>query len=185
MAVGRSVQLGSAVFVVTTSLVTGLDNRDYLEWRLEERDESGVFVGFAAFGSRDVVETALENRRCDHREHLRARAQTMGAEHGRARASWYFDGNTSEDTYRRVLQGIEEGDPAVYDTFPSGALSGEWADDPTPASVLAELAGTVDYNSVLTYEEQDEILRHYEDAFDVAVSETIEAEARKMVGSDE
>lgn len=63
-------------------------------------------------------------------------ARRDGADAGRSAASWAFDGITSTDTYRAVLNGIKDGDPAVLDMYrlpnllPN--LSGEYADEPTP-----------------------------------------------------
>jgi hypothetical protein len=99
-------------------------------------------------------------------------ARAAGAEHGRAAASWYFNGNTSVETFSRVLRGIDEGDPAVLDTFPASPLSGEWADDPTPASVLESLELEPDDPRA------DEAIDNYEDAFYEAVHHAIEAAAR-------
>jgi hypothetical protein len=45
-------------------------------------------------------------------------------------ASWVFDGNTDTDTYRRVLAGIEDGDPEIMDALPFLDWSGQWADGP-------------------------------------------------------
>lgn len=99
------------------------------------------------------------------------RARQMGREHGEAAASWFFDGNTPEDVYRRTLQGIRECDPAVYDTFPSSPLSGEWADGMT----LRELARAC---GIGWPSDPDDLLHdaatQYEDAYGVAVSEAIE-----------
>lgn len=97
-----------------------------------------------------------------------ARAEEMGREHGENAASWYFDGNTTLETYRAVLTGMEDGDPAILDTFPCSPLSGEWADDPTPRSVLADLG--VEEDS----EDADTLLWEYEDAFARAVEVGIE-----------
>lgn len=47
-----------------------------------------------------------------------AYARDQGTRDGTAAASWYFDGNTIISAYCAVLVGIEEGDPAVLDTFP-------------------------------------------------------------------
>jgi hypothetical protein len=105
-------------------------------------------------------------------EELIAKATEAGAEHGRAAASWYFDGNTSRETYESVLRGLEEGDPAVYDTFPSSPLSGEWADEPTPSSVLAELGVDDDDDAASDY------LDAYESGFHDAVSSEIGRVAR-------
>lgn len=103
------------------------------------------------------------------------RARVLGEEHGRAAASWFFDGNTSEETYRVVLRGLEDGDPAVLDSLPSAPLSGEWADDPTPASVLQDLG--VDADTLEDWEES-EIMDAYEDGFYTASRDAIETAAR-------
>jgi len=52
-------------------------------------------------------------------------AENLGRDAGRAAASWMFDGNTPEDTYRAVLRGIEEGDPAILDAYPPPGLSAD------------------------------------------------------------
>jgi len=70
------------------------------------------------------------------REILR-KARRDGRTAGHNAASWVFDGNTTEETYRRILKGIEEGDPAVYTALNVPNLSGEWAGDDTPQT-LAE-----------------------------------------------
>lgn len=72
------------------------------------------------------------------REILR-QAKRDGAEAGKNMASWALDDNT-EETYRYILKGIEDGDPEVLDTFNTPNLSGEFAGDPTPQS-LAESYG--------------------------------------------
>jgi hypothetical protein len=50
-------------------------------------------------------------------------AGNLGRDAGRAAASWIFDGNTPEDTYRAVLRGIDDGDPAILDAYPPPGLS--------------------------------------------------------------
>lgn len=74
------------------------------------------------------------------------RAAAIAREHGKAAASWVFDGNTTEDTYRAVLAGIESGDPAVMDAYRTPDLSGEFAGDYTPRDLAADLgiAGDAD-----------------------------------------
>jgi len=57
------------------------------------------------------------SREPDNSESTLAHARQIGAEHGRNAASWVFDGNTDGETYRRVLAGIEAGDPAILDSF--------------------------------------------------------------------
>jgi hypothetical protein len=53
----------------------------------------------------------------------------VGRARGLALASWVFDGNTTDATYRRFLELSEEGSPKLYDEFGprSGWLSGEMA----------------------------------------------------------
>lgn len=115
----------------------------------------------------------VEVRETDNRDAIEAEAYRLGAEAGRAAASWYFDTNTTRDQYGAVLTALAEGDPAIYDTFPQCPLSGEWADDPTPGDVLRALGvDEFDY-------ENDDLLSLYEDGFGVAVADAIEAEARE------
>jgi hypothetical protein len=105
-------------------------------------------------------------------------ARKMGAEHGQNAASWYFDGNTTDETYRRVLKGIEEGDPEILDTFPSSPLSGEWADDPTPTTLFRDLGLDAHAEATFNPEAFDEVCSAYEDGFYEAVSHEIERVAR-------
>jgi hypothetical protein len=104
-------------------------------------------------------------------------ARTLGREHGLAAGSWVIDGNTSDETVASILQGIEDGDPVVLDTLPSAPLSGEWAGDPTPATILAELEA-----EDLEAEVQAELLTEYEDAFRSAVTDQVTADARARLG---
>ena len=46
----------------------------------------------------------------------------LGRDAGHAAATWVFDGNTPDETYRRVLRGIKDGDPAVLDLAEPPAL---------------------------------------------------------------
>jgi hypothetical protein len=101
-------------------------------------------------------------------------ARRMGEERGREVASWYFDGNTTTETYAAVLRGIEDGDPEILDTLPSSPLSGEWAGDPVPTDVLATLGVSHDSDAV------DEYLDAYEMGFAMASQDQIEETARTM-----
>jgi hypothetical protein len=97
-----------------------------------------------------------------------AAAEALGAEHGRNAGSWVTDGNTTPETYRRLLEGIRDGDPEILDALPCAPLSGEWAGDPTPASVLAELDVAEDDDDA------DDVLSAYEDAYRSAVVDEVE-----------
>ncbi len=104
-------------------------------------------------------------------------ARAAGEDHGRAAASWYFDGNTPDEAYRRVLVGLEEGNPEVLDTLPSSPLSGEWAGDPTPSSVLADLGVDEDADD----EDASAYIDAYCEGFDQASRDEIERVARFQV----
>lgn len=93
-----------------------------------------------------------------------------GRDHGKGAASWYFDGNTSQETYEAVLRGIDDGDPVILDTLPHSPLSGEWADDPTPTTLARDFE--------LAEEDVDEACEAYEDGFYEAVHAEIERVAR-------
>src|SRR5262249_48651513 len=112
-------------------------------------------------------------------DRVTAEAREQGYDRGKAAAGRYFDGNTSEDTYRRVLQGIEEGDPAVMDTLPSCPLSGEWADEITPRGLFEDLgmSGDEDY--------ADDVLNAYEDGFSQGATDELVRVARVMTGGSE
>jgi len=56
---------------------------------------------------------------------LAARAAELGRDAGRSAAPWAFDGNTPDETYRHVLRGIDEGDPAVLDAIEPSAIGPE------------------------------------------------------------
>lgn len=71
------------------------------------------------------------------RREILAAARRDGKAAGTVAASWVTDGNTSRETYARILRGLEDGDPEILDSLPWPNLSGEWANDPTPRS-LAE-----------------------------------------------
>ena len=61
-----------------------------------------------------------------------ARAGELGRTAGQAAATRVFDGTTSDDGYRRVLRGLDQGDPAVLDAIEPpaiGAGSGYGQDD--------------------------------------------------------
>ena len=65
-------------------------------------------------------------------------AKRDGAHAGKSAASWAFDGGTDDATYRKVLAGLRDGDPAVLDSFRTPDLSGEWSGDPTQDTLAAE-----------------------------------------------
>jgi Domain of unknown function (DUF4314) len=54
---------------------------------------------------------------------ITAEAGNLGRDAGKAAASWMFDGSTPDDTYRAVLRGIDDGDPAILGAHPAPGLS--------------------------------------------------------------
>jgi len=112
------------------------------------------------------------------REILR-KARRDGRDAGRNAASWCFDGNTTDATYRYVLKGLEDGDPAVLDTYSAPNLSGEWADAPTPQSLAEDydLDTTNDPDSTRL----DEACSVWEDAASEAFWKELERTARYYV----
>lgn len=103
------------------------------------------------------------------------KAREIGAGHGKAAASWYFDGNTNYQEYALVLEGIDIGDPRILDTFPTSPLSGEWADSYSPGDLASDLEVSQDSDA------WDDYCTAYEDGFSTASYEEIERVARLHV----
>ena len=61
---------------------------------------------------------------------LFAKAGELGRTAGKTAASRVFDGNTPREEYRRILRGIEEGDPAVLDAAEPPAIGPAAGYDP-------------------------------------------------------
>jgi hypothetical protein len=103
----------------------------------------------------------------------------LGSEHGRAAASWLLNGDSSEADARRLLDGIEEGDPEVLDALPNPP-SGEWAGDPTAEDLIREAGLDVPEEP----EAVEELWQAYSDGFGTGAHEGAEAEARAWLGLD-
>jgi len=150
-------------------------------------DESGTEVDYWTCGDfsqnsaseTDVLDSMLDRLRGMDR--LREDAAQLGAEHGADVARWIFDGNTTDSTYQWYLDGIESGDSAVWEHIPTTPLSGEYAGDPTPSTLMADL-GAHD----LEPEEESELCGIFEDAFSTAVEHTLVTTARyHLEGSED
>ena len=114
-------------------------------------------------------------------EDYEERARQLGFDAGQAAGTWVFDGNTDTRTYAKMLEGIEEGDPEILDKLPNMApLSGEWADGPTPASLLSELGLNPDEPE----EWFDGLLDAYEVGYHDGVVFEVTATARHHLGLD-
>ena len=110
-----------------------------------------------------------------HYDDLIKRAHEAGYAHGEDAGSWVIDGNTSADTARYLLKGLEDGDPEVYDRLPDSPLSGEWAGDPTPASVLSDLGISENCDGA------DDLLNEYENAFRDGVEDEVTRAAQAIL----
>ena len=104
------------------------------------------------------------------------RAKQMGREAAVNAATWVVDGNSDPAAVRRTLEMLQNGDPEAYDRLPAmPTLSGEFADDPTPRSLAADVgycwfdAETDDEDGV-----RFEIIGEIATAWEEGVSETFE-----------
>lgn len=101
-----------------------------------------------------------------------------GRERGRNAASWMFDGNTTDATYRAFLAGWEEGDPEIMNRYqPPSWLSGEWAGES-----ISELLGDAETQRDL--DRLEDVEQAYSDAADVAYWRELERVAWYHVGRD-
>lgn len=146
-------------------------------------EEGGSYVALEAFDNPDPTpyQSALhrlwwESFSSEVQEARVRDAGRRGVEDGTAAGSWVIDGNTSEESARALLQGLEDGDPAVYDSLPSAPLSGEWADGLLPRDVLGWYGVEEDDNSA------DEILSAYEQGWEQGVTDEVSRAARAMLG---
>jgi hypothetical protein len=113
----------------------------------------------------------------------RQAAYELGKEHAKAAASWVTDGNESDESRRQKLAGLENGDPDVMDLLPQPPnLSGEWADDSTPRSLVREVTGRTDFGSADANALLEEILADmYEEGVDETFYPACERELRGWI----
>lgn len=69
-------------------------------------------------------------------------ASSLGADAGYVAGTWVIDGRTPDAECARLLTGLAEGDPAIYDDLPTCDLSGTWADRPTADDIAARVMET-------------------------------------------
>lgn len=104
---------------------------------------------------------------------LVAESKRLGAERGKADASWVFNGNTPRKEYVRAALMIKNGDPELWDKR-RNPLSGEFSDDYTVDALFAELETDPD---TLDDEERTEIC----DVFDEAHADAWYEELERIV----
>jgi hypothetical protein len=115
--------------------------------------------------------------------------RAAGAAVGRDAADWWgqdtIGGRASGDvqaTARRVLVGIDDGDPAVLDTLPSFDSSGQSVDDTTGWELFAAATGDSAGWFGLRIQQRDEALTAYRDSFDTAVTDRVAELCRMTAG---
>jgi len=119
--------------------------------------------------------TVEETSKDRQEEDLAKLAHKLGYDHGRNAGSWVFDGNTTEETYRWFLKGLEDGDPEVLDRLPTSPLSGEWADSYS----LADLADDLDIDQ--EDDGFDDLCWEYEGGYAMGVEDEVHLTAGQHV----
>ncbi len=117
-------------------------------------------------------------------DQLTEQAAKIGTEHGRNAASYVFDGNTTDDTYRAVLAGIDDGDPQVMDAYRTPGLSGEYGDDYSERDLISDLTSDEcrdQGHDASDHEDWDDAASAYSDAASEAFWAEIERIARDHV----
>ena len=108
------------------------------------------------------------------------RLRAAAAEAGGHAADWWaqdtIGGRATGDVRlvaRRILTGINDGDPAVLDTLPSLDLSTQWADSPSEADLYTSAAGDAAAWQTLSGRQREEVIDAYRDAFDTAALDRV------------
>ena len=120
--------------------------------------------------------------------HWTAQASALGEAAGKNAAEWWAQdaiggrqtsGTKAYDIATTTLKGLEDGDPAVLDTLPRCDLSGEWAGERTPRTLLEDEI-ECDWEEICEdigldpMETQEAVSDAYETAFNDAVSDEIQ-----------
>lgn len=122
-------------------------------------------------------------------EQLIKAAEEIGVAHGENAADWFeqdaFGGRCTrnhKENAQKILDAIEEGDPAFWDGINLPNLSGEYADDMTPRDLARIVCDRcrIDHDSVPP-EVEDEISTAYEDGVGSGFVDRITSLARSCV----
>jgi hypothetical protein len=126
-----------------------------------------------------------------------AYAAERGREDGTNAAGWYTQdamgaglSNVGRMNARRILIGIDDGDPAVMDSLPYADLSGEWADTLTGPGLVADAVAAALYGDDTAGETAYDAARAdwftdicdaYETAYSDAATDAIATAARDVL----
>lgn len=109
----------------------------------------------------------------------------LGEKAGRQHANWIeqdlfggrYTGN-QEEAARAVLKAIEDGDDRLYDGLPN--LSGEWADSPTPRSILEDVFHYMNVTSEYEQTQLEDILDDLCEQWECGVRSGFESELHRL-----
>lgn len=110
-------------------------------------------------------------------------ARDLGREHGTNAASWVLGTHSTDTECRRVLDGLDDGDPEILDLLPAPDLSGQWADTLTGPDLVNDAA---DYAGFETDDDgtplgvTDDFFTAVCDAYEYAYTEAVEAEVYRV-----
>jgi hypothetical protein len=113
-------------------------------------------------------------KRVEEKTHDEANAKAIrerGHADGKTAAGWLVDGNTNRpfDVLKRLVQGMDDGDPEIMDELPSPRLGGEFADDPSWEDIVRDET-TIEE---LSDDGENDLMVIYEEAFNQGVEEQI------------
>jgi hypothetical protein len=98
-----------------------------------------------------------------------------GVEDAVAAASWIIDGNTPQDSIRRVIELIDAGDDLDVYLPRRPNLSGEYADDLTPIGLVRAITGQ--HIDDVSPEDAEALC----DAYEEGVAETFDVECERIL----
>lgn len=101
--------------------------------------------------------------------------RNRGYADGTDAGTWVIDGNTSDETCRKMLARLDDGDPD--DSLPELCL-GQWADDPSFREILEDL------NIEATDESEDDLFGTYSDAWYEGLYHEVERACRARIGGE-
>jgi hypothetical protein len=145
-----------------------------LDWRYEIANDD------TRLGYDDWVASKIESRTND----VLILARNDGITAGVNAAEWHIQDlwggratRGEKEAARKFLDGYRDGDPVVIDAFKLPNLSGEWAGDETPQSLMAKLFTETELEDEDVQDLQEEICTAWEEACTEAFYNALEKSA--------